>query len=210
MGHSTDSHQKIEKIVHKQDIYVFHEKVFWNFLVTSGNVSSSTRRSSHTTILKTRSTTRKTSTSGTSRDPTTRQYTTAGNKGSRSAYTTAATNSTTKQSTHTATSTHGATTNIRGNGITFVLSESMNQISMLLSPLWHREYAAGTRRKKNEIWLSPMTKASIQTENSTTNWQHKNATKTSITQRLWTDSERSVRVTTVAVNPKDSSLGGKL
>ena len=31
--------------------------------------------------------------------------------------------------------------------------------------------------KTNEIWLCPMTKTLIPTENSTTNWQHKNATK---------------------------------
>ena len=49
--------------------------------------------------------------------------------------------------------------------------------------------------KKNEIWLSPMTKASIPTDNLTTNLQHKKATKTSIKQRLRTDLGRSVEVT---------------
>ena len=42
-----------------------------------------------------------------------------------------------------------------------------------------------------------MTKTPIPTENSKTNGQHKNATKTSITQRLRTDLGRSVGVTTV-------------
>ena len=32
-------------------------------------------------------------------------------------------------------------------------------------------------RKKKEIWLCPMTKTPIPTENSKTNGQHKNATK---------------------------------
>ena len=44
--------------------------------------------------------------------------------------------------------------------------------------------------KQKEIWLSPMMKAPIPTENSTTNWQHKNATKnfdyTTIADRLGT------------------------
>ena len=35
------------------------------------------------------------------------------------------------------------------------------------------------KEKKREIWLSPMTEAPIRTENSTTNWQHNNATKNS-------------------------------
>ena len=55
---------------------------------------------------------------------------------------------------------------------------------------------SGLCKKKNEIWLSPMTKTLIRTENSTTNWQHKDATKTSITQRLRTDLGRSIGVTT--------------
>ena len=42
-----------------------------------------------------------------------------------------------------------------------------------------------------------MTKTLILTENSETNGQHKNATKTLITQRLRTDLGRSVGVTTV-------------
>ena len=42
-----------------------------------------------------------------------------------------------------------------------------------------------------------MTKSPIQTENSKTNGQHKNATKNFDTQRLRTDLGRSVRVTTV-------------
>ena len=41
-----------------------------------------------------------------------------------------------------------------------------------------------------------MMKAPISKENSTTNRKHKNATKTSITQRLRADCGRSVRVTT--------------
>ena len=44
--------------------------------------------------------------------------------------------------------------------------------------------------KKNDISLSPMTKAPIPTENSTTNWQHKNTNKnfdyTTIADGLWT------------------------
>ena len=40
--------------------------------------------------------------------------------------------------------------------------------------------------KKNKIWLSPMPIGPIPAENSTTNWQHKNATKTSIADRLRT------------------------
>ena len=50
--------------------------------------------------------------------------------------------------------------------------------------------------EKNEIWLSPLTETLIPKENSTTNWQHKNATKTSIAQRLRTDLRRAVGVTT--------------
>ena len=34
--------------------------------------------------------------------------------------------------------------------------------------------------KKNEVWLSRMTKGPIPTDNIITNWQHKNATKKSI------------------------------
>ena len=62
--------------------------------------------------------------------------------------------------------------------------------------------------KKNEILLSPMTEASIQTDNSTTNWQHKNATKTAITQRLWTDLGRSVGVTTAIQLVRLNQLAG--
>ena len=52
------------------------------------------------------------------------------------------------------------------------------------------------KRKKEEIWLSPMTKAPTTTHKiQKATWQHKNATKTSITQRLRTDLWRSVRVT---------------
>ena len=43
------------------------------------------------------------------------------------------------------------------------------------------------REKRKEIWLSPVTKTPISTENSKTNGQHNKATKTSITQRLRTD-----------------------
>ena len=46
------------------------------------------------------------------------------------------------------------------------------------------------QEKKNGIWLSTMTKTIIPTENSTTNWQHKDATKnfdyTKIADRLRT------------------------
>ena len=42
-----------------------------------------------------------------------------------------------------------------------------------------------------------MTRTPIPTENSKTNGQHKNATKTTITQRLQTDLGRTVGVTTV-------------
>ena len=45
------------------------------------------------------------------------------------------------------------------------------------------------REKEGDLTLSPMTKTLIRTENLKTNGQHKNATKTSITQRLrlpWT------------------------
>ena len=51
--------------------------------------------------------------------------------------------------------------------------------------------------EKKEIWLSTMTKKPIPTENSKTKGLHKNATKTSITQRLRTDLGRSVGETTV-------------
>ena len=34
-----------------------------------------------------------------------------------------------------------------------------------------------SKEKKNGIWLRPMTKTPIPIENSTTNWQHKSATK---------------------------------
>ena len=74
--------------------------------------------------------------------------------------------------------------------------------------LWFSKLAVGNSKnkvwiskiylkKKKEIWHSPVTKPLIPTENSKTNWQHTNATKTSITQRLWTDLELSVGVTTV-------------
>ena len=54
--------------------------------------------------------------------------------------------------------------------------------------------------KKEEIWLSPLTKAPIPTEKSQKHRDNmKNATKTSITQQLLTDLGRSVGVT--AVNP---------
>ena len=55
------------------------------------------------------------------------------------------------------------------------------------------------KEKKKDIWLGFMTKALIHvpTENSKKNkWQHRNATKTSITQRLRTDLGRSVGITT--------------
>ena len=54
------------------------------------------------------------------------------------------------------------------------------------------------REEKNEIWLSPLTKTLTTTENSTTNWQHKNATKTSVVHRLLTDWGRSVEETSVS------------
>ena len=41
------------------------------------------------------------------------------------------------------------------------------------------------QEKKNEIWLSPMTKTLIPTENSSTNWQHKNVTKLQYQSRGW-------------------------
>ena len=48
----------------------------------------------------------------------------------------------------------------------------------------------GHKEKKKEIWLSPMTKTPIPTENSKTNGQHKNVTKifdyTTIADRLRT------------------------
>ena len=51
--------------------------------------------------------------------------------------------------------------------------------------------------KKEEIWLSPMTKAPIPTEMSKGQSDNtNNATKSSITQRLRTDLGRSVGVTT--------------
>ena len=53
------------------------------------------------------------------------------------------------------------------------------------------------KRKKVDIWLSPMTKAPTPTEKSKKQRDNiKNATKTSITQRLRTDLGRSVWVTT--------------
>ena len=51
------------------------------------------------------------------------------------------------------------------------------------------------KERKKEIWPSPIKEAPISMENSTTSWQHKNATKNSIT-RLRTDLGQSVRVTT--------------
>ena len=53
------------------------------------------------------------------------------------------------------------------------------------------------QEKKKEIWLSPMTKIPKPKENSKSNGQHKNATKTSITQLLRTYLGRSVGVKTV-------------
>ena len=53
-----------------------------------------------------------------------------------------------------------------------------------------------TKEKNKEIWLRPMSKTPIQTENSKTNGQHKKKRhqKSSITQRLRTDLGRSVGV----------------
>ena len=54
------------------------------------------------------------------------------------------------------------------------------------------------QRKKEETWLTSMTKAPTPTEKSTKQHENKKtATKTSITQRLRTDLERSVEVTAV-------------
>ena len=50
--------------------------------------------------------------------------------------------------------------------------------------------------KKKQIWLSPITKTPIPTENSENNGQHKTPPKTSITQPLRTDFWRSVGITT--------------
>ena len=57
------------------------------------------------------------------------------------------------------------------------------------------------RRKKEEIWLSPMTKARTQTEMSKGQSGTKNATKKSITQRLRTDLGRSYPNQTGVVKP---------
>ena len=51
--------------------------------------------------------------------------------------------------------------------------------------------------KKKEIWLSPMAKALIPTENpKSKGTTHKRWQKASITQRFWTNLGRSVGVTT--------------
>ena len=56
------------------------------------------------------------------------------------------------------------------------------------------------RENKEDIWLSPMTKAPTPTENvKKANDNTNNATKSSITQRLRTDLGRSVGVTTKLV-----------
>ena len=56
----------------------------------------------------------------------------------------------------------------------------------------------GCKRKKEEIWISPTTKAPIPTEISKGQRDNTNTSpKSSITQRLWTDLGRSVGVITV-------------
>ena len=55
-----------------------------------------------------------------------------------------------------------------------------------------------TKRKKEEIWLSPMTKAPTPIEKSKKQSDNiKTPPKTSITQRLWIDLGRSIRVTII-------------
>ena len=55
-----------------------------------------------------------------------------------------------------------------------------------------------TEEKKEEIWLSPVTKAPTPSEKKIEKamWRHKTPPKTSITQRFRTDLGRSVGVTT--------------
>ena len=60
----------------------------------------------------------------------------------------------------------------------------------ILGKSFDNHLSVDMKKKKKEIWLSPMTDAPIPTEHSTTNWQHKNATKifdyTMIAERLRT------------------------
>ena len=70
-------------------------------------------------------------------------------------------------------------------------SESKDELELLKFDMLYLE-------KKEEIWLSPMTKAPIPTEMSKGQRDNtKTSPKSSITQRLWTDSGQSVGVSTV-------------
>ena len=66
------------------------------------------------------------------------------------------------------------------------------------SDLTHLNNDYEFNEKKEEIWLDPMAKAHTHTENQKKKtWKHKNATKTSIAQRLRTDLGWSVGKTKV-------------
>ena len=89
---------------------------------------------------------------------------------------------------------------ISGTGSSVTLSQTKSFKKLKSNVPKQSEHTAEhpVMRKKEDVWLSTMTKTPIPTKMSKNKWQHKNATKNSITQRLQTDLGRLVWVTRTA------------